>query len=116
MTVEPSLSDDPPPPRLVDRLRERTRVKHYSLRTEEAYVDWTRRFVLFPAKRHSRELGAAEVEAFLSHLAVVRRVSPSTQSQAQAALLFLYKEVLGLSLPWLDEFVQARAPVDCPSC
>jgi integron integrase len=100
--------DAPPPPRLLDQVRARIRVKHYALRTEKVYVDWVKRFVLFHGKRHPRTLGAAEVEAFLSHLATDRQVSSSTQNQAKAALLFLYKEVLGITLPWLDEIVQAR--------
>ena len=107
--------DEPPsgpaiqrPPRLLDSVRERIRVKHYAMRTEKTYVDWVRRFVVFHGKRHPREMGAAEVEAFLSHLAVVRNVSASTQNQAKSALLFLYKEVLGIALPWLDEITQAR--------
>jgi hypothetical protein len=73
-------------PRLLDQLRGRLRVKHYSIRTEQAYVDWVRRFVLFHGKRHPRELGAAEVESFLTDLAVRRRVSPSTQNQAKSAI------------------------------
>jgi len=84
------------------------RVRHYSLRTERAYLDWVRRFVLFHGKRHPERLGAAEVQAFLTHLAVERSVSSSTQNQAKSALLFLYREVLGLQLPWLDEIVGAR--------
>ena len=96
------------PPRLLDQVRERIRVKHYSIRTEEAYVDWTRRFVLWHGKRHPRDMGAAEVEAFLSHLACERKVSASTQNQAKSALLFLYKQVLEVDLPWLAEVTQAR--------
>ena len=109
MNLPDEIASDPPSPRLLDRMRERIRVKHYSLRTEKAYVDWGRRFIVFHRKRHPREMGAAEVEAFLSYLATARRVSASTQNQAKAALLFLYKEVLGVELPWLDEIVQARA-------
>jgi len=97
-----------PPPRLLDQLREQLRVRHYSLRTEDAYVDWVRRFILFQGKRHPREMGAAEVQAFLSHLAVDRKVAPSTQNQAKAALLFLYGQVLAVDLPWLAEIVQAK--------
>ena len=95
-------------PRFLDQLRESLRVRHYSLRTEDAYVDWVRRFILFHGKRHPREMGPAEVQAFLSHLAVDRQVSPSTQNQAKAALVFLYKHLLAVDLPWLDEVVQAR--------
>ncbi len=95
-------------PRLLDRLRGELRVRHLSLRTEDAYVDWARRYILFHGKRHPRELGAAEVAAFLGHLAVERQVSASTQNQAKAALLFLYRHALGVDLPWLDEVVQAK--------
>ena len=99
----------PPPPKLLTRMREHLRTRHYSLRTETAYVDWARRYILFHGKRHPQEMGAAEVEAFLTHLAVERHVSASTQNQAKAALLYLYKEVLQIQLPWLDEVVQAKA-------
>jgi integron integrase len=98
----------------LEQLRECLRVHHYSLRTEEAYVDWTRRFILFHGKRHPREMGAAEVQAFLTHLAVDRRVSPSTQNQAKAALVFLYKELLEVQLPWLSEVVLAKSSVRLP--
>jgi integron integrase len=84
------------------------RVKHYSIRTESAYVDWARRFILFHGKRHPGDLGPDEVAAFLTYLAVERHVSPSTQNQAKSVLLFLYREVLGLQLPWLDEIVAAK--------
>lgn len=107
MTSPLEPSPGPAPPRLLDQLRNRIRVKHYSLRTEKVYVDWARRYIVFHARRHPRDLGAAHVEAFLSYLAVTRHVSASTQNQAKAALLFLYKEVL-VELPWLDEIVQAK--------
>jgi len=99
---------EPSPPRLFDVLREAIRLRHYSLRTEDTYVDWVRRFILFHGKRHPRELGAPEVQAFLSHLAVERQVAASTQNQAKAALIFLYKEVLAVDLPWLGEIVHAK--------
>ena len=92
-----------PPPRLLDRVRHAIRVRHYAIRTESAYVDWAKRFILFHGKRHPVEMGAAEVEAFLTHLAIERHVAASTQNQAKAALLVLYKDVLGVELPWLDE-------------
>lgn len=95
-------------PRFLDQLRECLRVRHYSYRTEHAYVEWARRFILFHDKRHPRDMGAAEVEAFLSHLAVDRGVSASTQNQAKAGLLFLYQHLLGVNLPWLSEVVQAK--------
>lgn len=102
------------PPRLLDQLRQHLRARHYSLRTEQVYLDWVRRFIRFHGLRHPRELGPLEVEAFLTHLAVERQVAASTQNQAKAALLYLYKNVLGLALPWLDEVVQAKAPRRLP--
>lgn len=109
-----SVALPPAEPRLLDKLRDRIRVKHYSIRTEQAYVDWVRRFVLFHDKRHPRDLGAAEVEAFLTHLAVRGRVSASTQNQAKSAILFLYKEVIDKELPWLNGVVAARVPQRLP--
>ncbi|MEW5891650.1 MAG: integron integrase [Pseudomonadota bacterium] len=103
------------PPKLLDVVRDRLRVKHYSLRTEQQYVQWIKRFILFHGKRHPRELGAEAVESFLSHLAVAGNVSASTQNQALAALLFLYKEVLGLELPWLDGITRAKKPKRLPT-
>lgn len=97
-----------PAPRLLDQVRDAVRVRHYSIRTEQAYVDWIRRFVLFHGKRHPAQMGPQEVSAFLTHLAVERRVAPSTQAQAKSALLFLYRIVLDVQLPWLDEIVAAK--------
>jgi len=97
-----------PPPRLLQRVRQAIRVRHYSIRTEDTYVDWVRRFILFHDKRHPSELGAAAVAQFLTHLAVDRGVAPSTQNQAKSAILFLYREVLELQLPWLEEVVAAK--------
>jgi integron integrase len=102
------------PPKLLDQVRAKIRLKHYSIRTEQAYVDWIRRFVLFHDKRHPAEMGATEVEAFLTHLAVRGKVAASTQNQARSALLFLYKEVLGHELPWLDNVEQAKCPQRLP--
>lgn len=101
-------------PRLLDRVREQLRLRHYSYRTEQQYVQWVRRFVLFHGRRHPAAMGGPEVEAFLSHLATVRRVSASTQNQALAALLFLYRHVLNVELPWLDEVVRAKRPQRLP--
>lgn len=102
-------------PRLLDLVRRALRTEHYSPRTEEAYVGWIVRFLHFAGMRHPRELGAPEVERFLSHLAVEDRVAPATQNQALAALLFLYGKVLALELPWLEGLVRApqrpRLPV-----
>ena len=101
-------------PKLLDQVRGKIRLKHYSIRTEQAYVDWIRRFILHFGKRHPRELGAANVEAFLTHLAVAGNVAASTQNQAKSALLFLYREVLETELPWLDNVERARAPKRLP--
>jgi len=97
-----------PAPKLLDQVRERIRVRHYSLRTEDAYLHWIRRFIFFHGKRHPREMGGPEVEAFLSHLATEGRVAASTQNQALSALLFLYRDVLKVELPWLDGVVRAK--------
>lgn len=101
-------------PRLIDEVRRRMRLKHYSLRTEQAYTGWIRRFILANGKRHPREMGAMEVEGFLSTLAVRGQVSASTQNQALSALLFLYREVLQLDLPWLQGIVRAKRPRRLP--
>ncbi len=105
------MPDEKAPPegvKLLDQVRGKIRLKHYSIRTEQAYVDWIKRFILHHDKRHPRELGAAEVEAFLTHLAVAGKVAASTQNQAKSALLFLYQEVLGTELPWLDNVERAE--------
>jgi integron integrase len=104
----------PPQPRLLDRVRAAARLRHYSRRTEAAYVAWVRRYVVFHGKRHPRELGATEVTQFLSALAVEGRVAASTQNQALGALLFLYRDVLELDLPWLDGVVRAKRPERLP--
>ena len=103
-----------PAPRLLDQVRERIRVKHYSLRTEDAYLHWIRRFIFFHGKRHPRHMGGPEVEAFLSNLATAGQVAPSTQNQALSALLFLYREVLEFELPWLDGVVRAKRSQHVP--
>ena len=104
----------PQPPKLLDQVRERLRVKHYSIRTEQVYVDWIKRFIWFQGKRHPKDMGAREIEAFLTHLAVKGKVAASTQNQAKSALLFLYREVLEQELPWLDKVTQAKAPKRLP--
>jgi integron integrase len=101
------------PVKLLDQVRQKLRLLHYAIRTEEAYVDWIRRFILFHRKRHPREMGGREVEAFLTHLAVEAHVAASTQNQALAALLFLYQKVLAVELPTLDA-VRARRPRRLP--
>jgi len=104
----------PPPARLLDRVRDKIRLKHYSIRTEQAYVDWIRRFIVFHGKRHPSALGAPDVEAFLTHLAVDCTVAAATQNQAKCALLFLYREVLGVELPWLDHVEKAKTATRVP--
>ncbi|WP_188450310.1 integron integrase [Arenimonas maotaiensis] len=96
------------PVRLLDEVRNRLRLKHYSLRTEKVYVYWIRRYILENGKTHPRELGGGAVEAFLSKLATKDQVSASTQNQALSALLFLYREVLGIDLPWMENVVRAK--------
>ena len=94
-------------PCLLDEVRDTLRRRHDSSRTEQSYVDWIKRFIVFSGRRHPRDMGAPEVTAFLSHLARDRNVAAATQNQALAALLFLYKEVLGQALPWLDQIERA---------
>ncbi|MBZ0248137.1 MAG: integron integrase [Burkholderiales bacterium] len=104
----------PRPPRLLEEVRRVIRARHYSRRTEEAYVQWIRRFVLFHGRRHPREMGAAEVTAFLSSLANEGHVAASTQNQALAAVLFLYRAVLAVELPWLSGITRAKRPRRLP--
>ncbi|HZI20050.1 MAG TPA: integron integrase [Pyrinomonadaceae bacterium] len=99
---------------LLGRVREALRARHYSIRTEEAYVRWIREYIIFFGKRHPDEMGAGEVSAFVSHLAVRRDVAASTQNQALSALLFLYREVLGRQVEWVDEVVRAKRPRRLP--
>lgn len=101
-------------PRLMDQVREVIRVNHYSIRTEEAYCQWIRRFIYFHNKRHPKDMGEKEITAYLTHLAVIRDVSASTQNQALSALLFLYRKVLGMELAWLDNVVRAKRPKRLP--
>ena len=103
-----------PTPRLLDRVREAIRARHYSRRTEKAYVAWIRRFILFHGKRHPLEMGGPEVTRFLTSLAVEGHVAGSTQNQALSALLFLYREVLAQELPWLDDIVRAKRTARLP--
>ena len=102
------------PPKLLDRVRTALRIKHYSLRTEEAYIHWITRFILFHNKRHPEEMGADEIAAFLSHLATHQNVAPSTQNQALAAILFLYRHVLKID-PGPVDALQAKKPRRLPT-
>ena len=101
--------------RLLDQVRERIRYKHYSLRTEQAYVQWVRMFVKWHGLRHPRDMGQQEIEDFLGMLANERRVAAATHNQALSALLFLYREVLDMDLPWLDGVRRPRTPKRIPS-
>jgi integron integrase len=102
------------PVRLLDQVTHAIRARHYSLRTERTYLDWMRRFIRFHGLRHPNTLGGVEVSAFLTHLAVEGNVAVSTQDQALAALLFLYREVIGVELPWLDQIVRPKRPKRMP--
>jgi integron integrase len=114
ITPQPILLDQAKAPKLLDQVRDKIRLKHYSIRTEQTYVDWIKRFVLFHHKRHPAEMGAAEVEAFLTHLAVEGKAAASTQNQAKAAVLFLYRQVLNQQLPWLENVEQAKVSKRLP--
>lgn len=100
--------------RLMDQVRDVLRVHHYSLRTEQSYTHWIKRFILFHGKRHPREMGKNEIAAFLTHLAVQKDVSPSTQNQALSAILFLYKKVLNIEPDWIEGVVRAKRPKRLP--
>ena len=102
-------------PRLMPSLRAALRLRRYSLKTEKAYTHWVRRYLRFHHMRHPREMGAKEVTAFLNHLASERQVAAATQNQALAALLFLYRELLGMELPWLDDLVRAKSAKRLPT-
>ena len=111
-----SVSSSPAdPPKLLDRVRDRIRRKGYSLRTEKSYSHWIKRFIVFHGKWHPKELGAPEVEAFLTGLAVDRDVAAATQNLALSAILFLYREVLETPLPWLDSIERAKKPARLPT-
>src|SRR6059036_1509171 len=108
LAVHETSPVQPRQPRLLDRVRSALRTRHYSRRTEEAYVAWIRRFIFFHGKRHPAEMGGAEITAFLTSLATEGRVAASTQNQALSALLFLYRDVLRKELAWLEGVVRAR--------
>jgi integron integrase len=102
-------------PKLLDQVRDALRLRHYAIRTEQSYLDWIKRFILFHHKRHPNSMGVPEIEAFLSHLALQRNVAASTQNQARSALLFLYRHVLHQESLALDNVVQANKPQRLPS-
>lgn len=101
-------------PRLIDQVRNVLRLHHYSIRTEEAYIQWIKRFIFFHNKRHPNEMGEKEIRNYLTHLAVDKHVSASTQNLALSAILFLYKRVLELDLDWIDDVVRAKRPKYLP--
>src|SRR5689334_15965468 len=101
-------------PKLLDRVRAAVRARHYSRRTEESYVGWVKRFILFHGKKHPSAMGGGEVNEFLTSLAVDGQVAAATQNQALSALLFLYKNVLNEPLPWIDGIVRAKRPLRVP--
>jgi len=105
----------PTPARLLDVVRAEIRLRHYSYRTQKAYVHWILRFIRFHGRKHPKSMGGDEVRTFLSHLATDLQVSPATQAQALSALLFLYKRVLHIDLPWIDDVVRARRPKRLPT-
>ena len=111
----PARGGAPQPRRLLDRVRDAIRARHYSLRTEEAYVGWIRRYILFHGKRHPDEMAEREINAFLTHLAVAQRVGASTQNQALAALLFLYRRVLSREMAAPSNLVRAKRPTRLPA-
>jgi len=102
------------PPRLLDQVSDVMRYKHYSRRTEQSYIHWIRRYIFFHNKKHPKDMGKDEIVRFLTHLAVDRQVSPSTQNLALSSILFLYKEVLKIELPWIDNFERAKRSKHIP--
>ncbi|OGI44876.1 MAG: integrase [Candidatus Muproteobacteria bacterium RBG_16_64_11] len=110
----PDPQEPSPRPRLLDQVRDEIRLRHYSIRTEQTYLGWIKRFILFHNKRHPREMGGEEITRYLTYLAVQGKVSASTQNQALNAILFLYREVLKVDLPWLDGIHRAKKPERLP--
>lgn len=108
------MDDQAGRPGLLEVARQSIRTKHYSIRTEEVYLSWMRRFIRFHNMRHPREMGADEVQNFLSHLAIDGNVAASTQNQALSAILYLYKEVLQIDLPWMNDVTRAKKPKKLP--
>lgn len=101
-------------PKLLEQVQNQLRTRHYSYRTEKTYLHWIKKYILFHGKRHPAEMGATEVTEYLTHLAVSRSVAASTQNQALSAILFLYRNVLGVELPWLENVTWAKRPTRLP--
>lgn len=116
MTTISQQQPSPQPPKkpLLERMRDALRARHYSIRTETSYLDWARRFILFHHKRHPETMGASEVTAFLTHLAVEKNVAASTQTQALSAILFLYRSVLQMDIDEPLDIVRAKKPEHLP--
>lgn len=114
-TVKSDIAPATQPPRLLDQVRERIRVLHYSRSTEKTYIHWILDFIRFSGRRHPKDMGAPEIEAYLSHLATCREVAAGTQNQAMHAILFAYKQVLGIDLPWLDGVTRAKESKRLPT-
>jgi site-specific recombinase XerD len=112
--VPPTTAAVASSPKLLDRVRWHLRVKHYSIRTEQAYIDWIRRYILFHRKRHPNEMAEKEITEFLTHLAVEKGVAASTQNQAFSALLFLYQQVLDRKLDFIDNVQRVARPAKVP--
>jgi integron integrase len=108
------MDTQPRPGRLLEQVREVIRLKHYSIRTEQSYLHWIKRYIVFNGKRHPRDMGAPELTAFLSHLAIKGNVAAATQNLALNAVLFLYREVLKIELPWLTDVQRAKKPERLP--
>jgi site-specific recombinase XerD len=113
LSIPPSIK--PRPPKLLDRVREIIRIKHYSYRTEETYVFWIRRYILFHDQQHPKDMNSAETEAFLSHLAIKENLAASTQNQALSALLLLYREILKIELNTPVDALRAKRPRYLPT-
>ena len=112
--MTPENTTSPPAKKLLDQVREKIRFKHYSISTEKTYISWIKHYIVFNGKRHPADMGAVEVERFLTYLANDRHVSSATQNQALSAILFLYRDVLALDLPWLDGFERSKKPKRLP--
>ena len=112
--MESLMSQMTTEPRLLDQVRQLIRIRHYSIRTEETYVQWIRRYIVFHGKRHPKDMGSEELTQFLSDLAIRGKVSASTQNQALNAILFLYRDVLQIQLPWLENVQRAKKPQHLP--
>jgi integron integrase len=114
MNTSLAVAEAPRKPKFLDQVRRGLRLRHYSIRTEEAYVDWIRRFIVFHGKRHPKDMGEAEITEFLTHLAADRNVAASTQNQALSAMLFLYQQVLQRKIGFLDKIERVTRPPKLP--